>query len=88
MTNVVIQVYFALLCAVSTYLITFDIVSTISVVIVAGACGVAAGTPLAVLGAIGQAARLVAQSILVTVAKCVLGSHRQGWCTPRAACDS
>ena len=32
--------------------------STISVVIVAGACGIAAGTPLAVLGAIGRAARL------------------------------
>jgi len=31
--------------------------STISVVIVAGACGIAAGTPLAILGAIGRAAR-------------------------------
>jgi Cd2+/Zn2+-exporting ATPase/Cu+-exporting ATPase len=31
--------------------------STISVVIVAGACGIAAGTPLAVLGAVGLAAR-------------------------------
>ena len=32
--------------------------STISVVIVAGACGIAAGTPLAILGGIGRAARL------------------------------
>jgi Cd2+/Zn2+-exporting ATPase/Cu+-exporting ATPase len=32
--------------------------STIAVVIVAGACGVAAGTPLAILGGIGRAARL------------------------------
>jgi Cd2+/Zn2+-exporting ATPase/Cu+-exporting ATPase len=31
--------------------------STISVVIVAGACGIAAGTPLAILGAIGRATR-------------------------------
>src|SRR5439155_5278307 len=31
--------------------------ATISVVIVAGACGIAAGTPLAILGAIGRAAR-------------------------------
>lgn len=50
-------VYFALACAVLTYLITYDVRSTISVIIVAGACGIAAGTPLAVLGAIGLAAR-------------------------------
>jgi heavy metal translocating P-type ATPase len=50
-------VYFALGAAVITYLITRDIRSTISVVIVAGACGIAAGTPLAILGAIGRAAR-------------------------------
>ncbi len=31
---------------------------TISVIIVAGACGIAAGTPLAILGGIGRAARL------------------------------
>jgi len=35
-----------------------DIDSSISVLVVAGACGVAAGTPLAILGAIGRAARL------------------------------
>ena len=50
-------VYFALGSAVLTFIITHNIRSTISVVIVAGACGIAAGTPLAVLGAIGRAAR-------------------------------
>jgi P-type Cu+ transporter len=50
-------VYFALSAAALTYLWTRDIRSTISVVIVAGACGIAAGTPLAILGAIGRAAR-------------------------------
>jgi len=50
-------VYFALGCAVLTFIITRDIRSTISVIIVAGACGIAAGTPLAILGAIGRAAR-------------------------------
>jgi P-type Cu+ transporter len=45
-------VYFALGAAALTYLLTRDIRSTISVVIVAGACGIAAGTPLAILGAI------------------------------------
>ncbi|RYV49407.1 heavy metal translocating P-type ATPase [Pengzhenrongella frigida] len=50
-------VYLALGGALVTYLITRDITATISVVIVAGACGIAAGTPLAVLGAIGRAAR-------------------------------
>jgi P-type Cu+ transporter len=50
-------VYFALAAALLTYLLTRDIRSTISVIIVAGACGIAAGTPLAILGAIGRAAR-------------------------------
>jgi heavy metal translocating P-type ATPase len=50
-------VYFALGAAVLTFLITHNITSTISVIIVAGACGIAAGTPLAILGAIGRAAR-------------------------------
>jgi heavy metal translocating P-type ATPase len=53
-------VYFALGAAALTYLITRDIVSTISVIIVAGACGIAAGTPLAILGGIGRCARLSA----------------------------
>src|SRR5579862_7682822 len=51
-------VYFAMFSAVITFLITRDIRSTISVIIVAGACGIAAGTPLAILGGIGRAARL------------------------------
>src|SRR6266536_3014822 len=50
-------VYFALGAAALTFIITRDARSTISVIIVAGACGVAAGTPLAILGAIGRAAR-------------------------------
>jgi len=50
-------VYFALGAAFLTFLITHDARSTISVIIVAGACGIAAGTPLAVLGAIGRSAR-------------------------------
>jgi Cd2+/Zn2+-exporting ATPase/Cu+-exporting ATPase len=50
-------VYFALGAAVLTYLLTRDSRSTISVIIVAGACGIAAGTPLAILGGIGRAAR-------------------------------
>ena len=33
------------------------VLPTISVIIVAGACGIAAGTPLAILGAVGRAAR-------------------------------
>jgi len=49
-------VYFALGAAVLTFIITHNVRSTISVVIVAGACGIAAGTPLAILGAIGRAA--------------------------------
>jgi len=51
-------VYFALVAALFTFLLTRDITSTISVIIVAGACGIAAGTPLAILGAIGRSARL------------------------------
>jgi Cd2+/Zn2+-exporting ATPase/Cu+-exporting ATPase len=50
-------VYFALACALVTFILTHNARSTISVVIVAGACGIAAGTPLAILGAIGRAAR-------------------------------
>lgn len=50
-------VQFALSAALLTWLLTRDIRATISVVIVAGACGIAAGTPLAILGAIGRAAR-------------------------------
>ena len=41
-----------------TFLITRNSYATISVIIVAGACGIAAGTPLAILGGIGRSARL------------------------------
>jgi heavy metal translocating P-type ATPase len=51
-------VYVALGAAATTFLISHDMRSTIAVVIVAGACGIAAGTPLAILGGIGRAARL------------------------------
>ena len=40
-----------------TFLVTRNVNATISVIIVAGACGIAAGTPLAILGAIGRSAR-------------------------------
>jgi Cd2+/Zn2+-exporting ATPase/Cu+-exporting ATPase len=51
-------VYFALAAAALTFFATRDVRSTIAVVIVAGACGIAAGTPLAILGSIGRAARI------------------------------
>ncbi len=50
-------VYLALAAALATFLATQDVRATISVIIVAGACGVAAGTPLAILAAIARAAR-------------------------------
>ncbi len=50
-------VWVALGLAALTFLITRNLTSTISVIIVAGACGIAAGTPLAILGAIGRSAR-------------------------------
>jgi len=50
-------VYFAFGAAVLTLIVTRNITSTIAVIIVAGACGVAAGTPLAILAGIGSAAR-------------------------------
>jgi Cd2+/Zn2+-exporting ATPase/Cu+-exporting ATPase len=51
-------VYFALGAAALTFVITHNMRSTISVVIVAGACGIAAGTPSAILGGIGRSAQL------------------------------
>jgi heavy metal translocating P-type ATPase len=50
-------VWFALGCALLTFIISHNLTSTISVIIVAGACGIAAGTPLAILGGIGRSAR-------------------------------
>lgn len=52
-------VYVALGFAAFEYWITAgDINSTIAVIVVAGACGVAAGTPLAILGGMGRAAQM------------------------------
>lgn len=51
-------VYFSFAAAAITWLATRDLRDTISVIIVAGACGIAAGTPLAILGGIGRAAKL------------------------------
>jgi heavy metal translocating P-type ATPase len=50
-------VYLALAGAATTFVVTQDWTATISVVVVAGACGIAAGTPLAVLAAIARIAR-------------------------------
>jgi heavy metal translocating P-type ATPase len=50
-------VYLALAAAAVTWLVTGQATSAIAVVVVAGACGIAAGTPLAVLAAIARAAR-------------------------------
>jgi heavy metal translocating P-type ATPase len=50
-------VYFALGAAVLTFIVTRNLTATIAVIIVAGACGVAAGTPLAILAGVGNAAR-------------------------------
>jgi len=50
-------VYFAFAGAIATFLFTHNIVSAIAALIVAGACGVAAGTPLAILAGIGRTAR-------------------------------
>jgi len=50
-------VYFALAAAILTFVVTRNLTATIAVIIVAGACGVAAGTPLAILASIGSAAR-------------------------------
>ena len=49
-------VYFALAAALLTFIVTRNLTATIAVIIVAGACGVAAGTPLAILAGIGNAA--------------------------------
>ena len=51
------MVYFAFGAALLTLFVTRNVTSTIAVIIVAGACGVAAGTPLAILAGIGSAAR-------------------------------
>jgi heavy metal translocating P-type ATPase len=50
-------VYLAFTGAILTFLITHNIQFAISALIVAGACGVAAGTPLAILAGIGRTAK-------------------------------
>jgi Cu+-exporting ATPase len=50
-------VEFAIGFAFLTLLVTRDVTSTLSVVVVAGACGVAAGTPLAIVAIMGKAAK-------------------------------
>lgn len=50
-------VYLSLGGALLTWIFTRDITNTISVIIAAGACGVAAGTPLAIVAAIARIAR-------------------------------
>ncbi|WP_332237218.1 heavy metal translocating P-type ATPase [Sporolactobacillus sp. KGMB 08714] len=50
-------VYTAIIGAVITWFVTKNLYSAIDVIIVAGACGVAAGTPLAMLASIARAAR-------------------------------
>ena len=50
-------VYFAIAGGIITFAVTQNVVSAISALIVAGACGVAAGTPLALLAGIVRTAR-------------------------------
>nr|MDO8081149.1 cation-translocating P-type ATPase [Candidatus Freyarchaeota archaeon] len=50
-------IVFALGASTLTYFVTGDLTTTLSVLIVAGACGVAAGTPLAIVATIGRVAR-------------------------------
>jgi Cd2+/Zn2+-exporting ATPase/Cu+-exporting ATPase len=50
-------VEFAIGFSVLTFLLTRNLISTLSVIVVAGACGVAAGTPLAIVAIMGKAAK-------------------------------
>jgi Cd2+/Zn2+-exporting ATPase/Cu+-exporting ATPase len=50
-------VEFALGFSMLTFLLTRNLTSTLSVIVVAGACGVAAGTPLAIVAIMGKAAK-------------------------------
>lgn len=50
-------VEFAIGFSLVTFLLTRNLTSTISVIVVAGACGVAAGTPLAIVAIMGKAAK-------------------------------
>jgi Cd2+/Zn2+-exporting ATPase/Cu+-exporting ATPase len=50
-------VQFTIVFAAITFLVTRNLISTISVIVVAGACGVAAGTPLAIVAVMGSLAK-------------------------------
>ena len=50
-------VEFAIGFSLITFLLTRNAISALSVVVVAGACGVAAGTPVAIVATMGQASR-------------------------------
>jgi len=50
-------VEFAIVFSVVTFIVTRNLISTISVIVVAGACGVAAGTPLAIVATMSNAAK-------------------------------
>ena len=50
-------VEFTIAFAAITFLVTRNLISTISVIVVAGACGVAAGTPLAIVAVMGGLAK-------------------------------
>src|SRR2546427_2418459 len=50
-------VEFTIAFAAITFIVTRNLISTISVIVVAGACGVAAGTPLAIVAAMGGLAK-------------------------------
>lgn len=50
-------VEFTIAFAVITFIVTRNLISTISVIVVAGACGVAAGTPLAIVAVMGGLAK-------------------------------
>lgn len=47
-------IQFAIFLSIVTYLVTQNIVSTLSVIVVAGACGLAVGTPIALLATTGK----------------------------------
>src|SRR5437016_2519025 len=50
-------VEFTIVFAIITFIVTRNLISTISVIVVAGACGVAAGTPLAIVAVMGGVAK-------------------------------
>jgi heavy metal translocating P-type ATPase len=50
-------IQFAIGLSVLTFIVTYNIVSTLSVIVVAGACGLAVGTPIALLATNGKLSR-------------------------------